>query len=116
MSNNRNRNRRPQQDGNVTARGEANLSGPQDKPFIYQSKNGLIKIPSGTVFDPDAEVFMEIDEAQETNNSVKASAAMLRMIKSGFPEEIADTIRLKVSELQDFTERYMKFTGTNIPK
>lgn len=113
MSNNRNRNRRPRTE--VTGF-EVRNERVQDKPFVYKSKNGLITIPSGTVFDPDAEVFVEIDEAQETNNTVKASAAMVRMIKSGFPAEISAQINLKASELQDFTDRYMRFTGTNIPK
>ena len=116
MSNNRNRNRNRsgQAQGQSLAQGGA--QGPQDKPFVYKGKNGLITIPSGTVFDPDAEVFVDIAEAQRTGNDVLANAAMVNMIKSGFPSEIAETIRLKASEIQDFTDRYMRFTGTNLPK
>lgn len=107
MSNNRNRNRRPQQQA---------TQAPQDKPFTYNGKNGLITIPSGTVFDPDADVFADMSAAQDSGDELLASAAMVRMIKSGFPAEISDGINLKMSELQDFTQRYMRFTGTNIPK
>lgn len=113
MSNNRNRNRRPRTE--ITGF-EVRSERPQDKPFVYQSKNGLIKIPSGIAFDPDASVFVELSDAQDSKDATKAAAAMVRMIKSGFPPEISDTINLKASELQDFTDRYMRFTGTNIPK
>lgn len=116
MSNNRNRNRNRNRESQQGAQIAQTAQGPQDKPFIYNGKNGQIVIPSGTVFDPDADVFADIDEAQKTKNTVQASAAMIRMIKSGFPAEIADGIKLKASELQDFTNRYMKFTGANIPK
>lgn len=116
MSNNRNRNRNRNHNSEQGQQVERGSQGPQDKPFIYNGKNGQIVIPSGVVFDPDADVFADIDEAQKSNNDVLASAAMIRMIKSGFPEEISKTIRLKASELQDFTTRYMRFTGANIPK
>lgn len=113
MSNNRNRNRRPRTEiTNFEVRNER----PQDKPFVFKSKNGLITIPSGIEFDPDAEAFEDIHNARKSGDDLAAGAALHRMIKSGFPPAIADTIRLKASELEEFTSRYMRFTGTSIPK
>lgn len=112
MSNNRNRNRSREQ----RPQGQQVTQGPQDKPFIYNGKNGRIVIPAGVQFDPDADVFVDISDAEKRNDQVQAVTAMLRMIKSGFPPEISAGINLKASELQDFTNRYMRFSGASIPK
>ena len=42
--------------------------------------------------------------------------AMLEMVKSGFPDDIAATIKLKTSELGDFMKGYFEHTGVDIPK
>lgn len=111
MSNNqnRNRNRRPNP-------GQSN-GGVQDRVFVFKSKTGaVIKVPSSVQFDPDAEYAAQLSDAQETRNELLAGAAMLRFIKSGFPDDIAETIVLKLSELEEFTNKYMAFAGANIPK
>ncbi|MGP5524638.1 hypothetical protein ACTXM3_15340 [Glutamicibacter arilaitensis] len=112
MSNNRNRNRSREQ----RPQGQQVTQGPQDKPFIYNGKNGQIVIPAGTEFDPDAEALELIAQAQQSGDDLAAGGALHRLIKSGFPAEVSATINLKASELKDFTERWMRHSGASIPK
>lgn len=110
MSNkNKNRNR-PQQ-------AQASDVLPEDKPFVFHSKTGsVIRIPRDVVFDPDADAALAIAEAEESGNGLQASAALLRMLRSGFPQDIADTLNLKLSELEEFSRAYFSFTGVEFPK
>ena len=108
MSNNRNRNR-----GNAPVQQRQRV---QDKPFIYRGKNGDIVIPHGTVFDPDADVFDAITEAEEAGNDIARVSAMHRLIVNGFPPEIGRKIKLKASELEDFTQKFFSWNGTPLPK
>ena len=90
---------------------------PEDKPFVFHSKTGsVIRIPRDVVFDPDADAALAIAEAEESGNGLQASAALLRMLRSGFPQDIADTLNLKLSELEQFSREYFAFTGVEFPK
>ena len=105
---NKNKNRpRPQVEQNL----------PEDKPFVFHSKTGsVIRIPRDVVFDPDADAALAIAEAEESGNGLQASAALLRMLRSGFPQDIADSLNLKLSELEQFSREYFAFTGVEFPK
>lgn len=114
MSNNRNRNRRPQQANQHDAQG------PEDKPFIFKSKTGTtIRIPAGTPYVPSARAVSKLAAAMESEgegSEIAALAATFNLITSGFPAEVADKIDLALDELQAFTTAYQRFTGTSIPK
>lgn len=112
MTRTRNRNRRPEQ-----AAAAPQSAAPQDRPFVFKSRTGsMISIPSSAVFDPDADAAAALADAQKSGNELDAAAALLRFIQSGFTADIASTINLKLSELQDFTSRFMKHSGVSIPK
>lgn len=100
------------------ARGSQN----QDKPFTFKSKTGaVIRIPSKVVYDPDMDAVAKFEKARaaaevDSEREIGMAIAMLEMVKSGFPESIADTIKLKSSELGDFMQGYFQHTGVDIPK
>ena len=100
------------------ARGSQN----QDKPFVFKSKTGaVIRIPSKVVYDPDMDAVANFQRARtaaeaDPERELDMAIAMLEMVKSGFPKNIADTIKLKSSELGDFMKGYFEHTGTDIPK
>lgn len=108
---NKNKNRpRPQQAQSVDVL-------PEDKPFVFHSKTGsVIRIPRDVVFDPDADTAIAVAEAQEANDGLKASAGLLLMLRSGFPAEISETLNLKLSELEPFSQAYFAFAGVEFPK
>ena len=108
---NKNKNRpRPQQSQPADAL-------PEDKPFVFHTKSGaVIRIPRDVVFDPDADCAIDISDAQQSGNNIQASAALLKMLRSGFPAEISSTLNLKLSELEDFSQKYFAFTGVEFPK
>ena len=115
MSNNRNRNRRPQSQPQGPQGG---AQGPQDKPFIFKSKTGTtIRIPAGTPYVPSARAISNLNKAMQADegSEIASLAATFDVITSGFPAEIADTIDLALDELQTFTTAYQRFTGTDIP-
>lgn len=102
----------------VKARGSQN----QDKPFTFKSKTGaVIRIPSKVTYDPDMDAVAEFEKARaaaevDSEREISMAIAMLDMVKSGFPSEIAETIKLKSSELGDFMQAYFQHTGVDIPK
>lgn len=124
MSNNRNRNRNRNRstEPRVTEVSQVHQSrprqnAPSDRVFVFNSRTGAqIRIPASAVFDPDADMAAEISAAQQTGDEFRAAAALLNFIKSGFEPEISDTIHLKLSELQEFTTKFFKFSGVSIPK
>lgn len=111
MSNNRNQNRSRNRGGNQK-------SAPvQDRVFTFKSKTGaVIRIPASVEYDPDADLLADIADAVNEGNDLVATGLMVRVIKSGFPPEIAEQIRLKASEVKTFSERYFAFSGVDIPK
>ncbi|WP_102157708.1 hypothetical protein [Zhihengliuella halotolerans] len=93
-------------------------SSDQDKPFVFKSKTGsTITIPGGTDFDPDADTMVAMRDAQRDHgDGLEALAATIDMIRSGFPAEIAEQIKLKTSEVETFSRAYFKFAGVDLPK
>lgn len=88
-----------------------------DTPFTFTSRTGaVITIPAGTVFDPDMDAFVAMKQAADDQDDLALTVATLDMVKSGFPSEVADQIRLKASELQEFTSAFAAHTGVDIPK
>ena len=88
-----------------------------DTPFTFKSKTGAtIKIPAGTEFDPDMMVLAELSRAQREGDEQAAGIAFMEMIATGFPPEIAKTIKIKASEMVAFTTAFQKHSGVNIPK
>jgi hypothetical protein len=55
-------------------------------------------------------------EAQVGIAQMRVSLASLGVIKSGFSPKVAEKIKLKASEVQDFMTSYQKHTGVSIPK
>ncbi|MCT1607155.1 hypothetical protein M3B43_07410 [Nesterenkonia massiliensis] len=89
----------------------------QDKPFTFKSKTGnVITIPSKVNFDPDPDLVVAVDEAQASGSELAIAAATWRMVKSGFPDEIAEKLKIKLSEMEKFTTAYFTHTGVSIPK
>lgn len=89
----------------------------QDKPFVFKTKAGAtIKIPSGTVFDPDGDLIITLRDARRDGDELDEAAAMLEMLKSGFPEEVSVQLKLKLSELEAFSKRYFSHIGASLPK
>ncbi|VXB22513.1 hypothetical protein [Citricoccus sp. K5] len=87
-----------------------------DTPFLYKSKTGAeIAVPSDVVFDPDADALMELHEAQ-SGSEMDQAAATLKLIKSGFPVEVSKEIKLKISEIEDFSRKYFAHVGVSLPK
>ncbi|WP_300345501.1 hypothetical protein [Nesterenkonia sp.] len=89
----------------------------QDKPFTFKSKTGArVTIPSNVVFDPDPDLVVEVSDAQQSGNELAMAAATWKMVKSGFPDDVASKLKIKLSEIEAFTEAYFKHTGVSIPK
>lgn len=110
-NNNRNRNRSNQK------RPQPNNGPVQDRVFVFRSRTGSeIRIPASTTFDPDVSAAIDLADAQESGEELRAAAALINFIQSGFDDEIAETINLKVSELEEFTGRFFSFFGISIPK
>lgn len=92
-------------------------SAPSDTPFIYKSKTGAeIHVPAGLDFDPDADCILEMHAAVNGGSEMDQAAATLRMVKSGFPAEVAEGIKLKISEIEDFSRKYFSYAGVDLPK
>lgn len=88
-----------------------------DKPFVYKSKTGAeIKVPSSVSYDPDADALLEMHEASQNGSEMDQAAATLRLIKSGFPPKVAAQIKLKLSEIEDFSRKYFAHVGVDLPK
>lgn len=93
-----------------------------DTPFTFKSRTGVtITIPAKVEFDPDADAMAAYGDAvaaaqEDDSNALFAASAALRFIRSGFPEKVAEKIKLKASEVEDFMVAYGKHRGTDIPK
>lgn len=90
---------------------------PSDTPFVYKSKTGAeIHVPSGTAYDPDADALLAMHEASQSGGEMDQIAATLKLIKSGFPDDVAAKIKLKLSEVEDFSRKYFAYAGVDLPK
>lgn len=88
-----------------------------DKPFVYLSKTGAeIHVPSDVVYDPDADALLTMHDATNNGSDMDKAAATLNLIKSGFPPEVAAQIKLKLSEIEDFSRKYFSHMGIELPK
>lgn len=102
----------------------------QDKPFIYKSRTGaVITISSKVQIDPEMDGMIDmqdikdqIEVAKEAKSKdlpalqTRLTVIYYKFIKDSFPPEVSATIRLKMSELDDFLMKYQAHTGVNVPK
>lgn len=89
----------------------------QDKPFTFKSKSGhVVKIPAKVTFDPDVIALTEFNRAERAGDEQGQAVAFMEMLLSGFPPEVAQGIKIKASEVGEFSRAYFEHTGMDIPK